>query len=90
VPGVEKISARFHERRHARRSPFERAVMRLTGMDVKLEQYRKGERFVRIVADAGGPAALRRLWEGPESLPRHGEIDDPQVWLRRVMPEVAG
>jgi len=90
VPGVERISARFHERRHARRSPFERAVMRLTGMDVKLEQYRKGERFVRIVADAGGPAALRRLWEGPESLPRHGEIDDPQLWLRRVMPEVAG
>jgi len=90
VPGVEKISARFHARRHARRSPFERAVMRLTGMDVKLEQYRKGERFVRMVADAGGPAALRRLWEGPESLPRHGEIDEPQVWLRRVMPEVAG
>jgi coenzyme F420 biosynthesis associated uncharacterized protein len=90
VPGVEKISARFHERRHARRSPFERAVMRLTGMDVKLEQYRKGERFVRMVADAGGPTALRRLWEGPESLPRHGEIDDPQVYLRRVMPDVAG
>lgn len=87
VPGVERISARFHERRHARRSPFERAVMRLTGMDVKLEQYRKGERFVRMVADAGGPAALRRLWEGPESLPRHGEIDDPAKWIARVMPE---
>ena len=59
VPGVERISARFHERRHARRSPFERAIMRLTGMDVKLEQYRKGERFVRMIAEAGGPAALR-------------------------------
>ena len=86
VPDVERISARFHERRHARRSPFERAVMRLTGLDVKLEQYAKGERFVRAVAEAGGPPALRRLWEGPESLPRHGEIDDPQAWLRRVMP----
>jgi coenzyme F420 biosynthesis associated uncharacterized protein len=90
VPGVERISARFHERRHARRSPFERAVMRLTGMDVKLEQYRKGERFVRMIADAGGPAALRRLWEGPESLPRHGEIDDPSKWIARVMPESVG
>jgi coenzyme F420 biosynthesis associated uncharacterized protein len=90
VPDVERISARFHERRHARRSPFERAVMRLTGMDVKLEQYRKGERFVRMVADAGGQTALRRLWEGPESLPRHGEIDDPATWLARVMPEAAG
>ncbi len=65
VPGVEQISARFHERRHARRSPFERAIMRLTGMDVKLEQYRKGERFVRLIAEAGGPTALRRLWDGP-------------------------
>ena len=90
VPGVERISARFHERRHARRSPFERAVMRLTGMDVKLEQYRKGERFVRMIADAGGPVALRRLWEGPESLPRHGEIDDPAKWIARVMPESGG
>ena len=87
VPGVERISARFHERRHARRSPFERAVMRLTGMDIKLEQYRKGEHFVRAIADAGGPAALRRLWDGPETLPLQGEIDDPSAWLARVMPE---
>ena len=87
VPDVERISARFHERRHARRSPFERAVMRLTGMDVKLEQYRKGERFVRMIAEAGGQAALRRLWDGPESLPQHGEIDEPAKWIARVMPE---
>jgi coenzyme F420 biosynthesis associated uncharacterized protein len=85
VPDVERISARFHERRHARRSPFERAIMRLTGMDMKLEQYRKGERFVRTIAQSGGAAALRRLWDGPETLPRHGEIDEPEAWLRRVM-----
>ena len=86
VPDVERISARFHERRNARRSPFERAVMRLTGMDVKLEQYRKGERFVRMIAEAGGQTALRRLWDGPESLPQHGEIDEPAKWIARVMP----
>jgi coenzyme F420 biosynthesis associated uncharacterized protein len=84
VPDVERISAKFHERRNARRSPFERAVMRLTGMDVKLEQYRKGEAFVAAIAAAGGPAALNRLWAGPEMLPRHGEIDDPALWLART------
>ena len=84
VPGVERISAKFHERRQARRSPFERAVMRLTGMDVKMEQYRKGEQFVAAVAAAGGAAALRALWSGPEALPQHGEIDRPADWLRRV------
>jgi putative hydrolase len=84
VPGVERISAKFHERRHARRSPFERAVMRLTGMDVKLEQYAKGEAFVSAIAAAGGSGALNRLWAGPEMLPRHGEIDDPSAWLARA------
>ena len=86
VPDVETISKRFHERRE-RRTPFERAILRLTGMDLKLEQYKKGERFVRAVAEAGGPAALRKLWEAPETLPRHGEVDDPALWLARVMPE---
>ena len=84
VPDVERISAKFHERRNARRSPFERAVMRLTGMDVKLEQYRKGEAFVAAIAAGGGPAALNRLWAGPDMLPRHGEIDDPALWLART------
>ena len=70
VPGVERISAKFHERRHARRSPFERAVMRLTGMDLKMEQYRKGERFVRAIAAAAGRPRCDRLWDGPEALPR--------------------
>ena len=84
VPDVERISAKFHERRNARRTPFERAVMRLTGMDVKLEQYRKGEAFVAAIAAAGGPAALNRLWSGPEMMPRHGEIDDPSLWLART------
>jgi coenzyme F420 biosynthesis associated uncharacterized protein len=86
VPDVDAISARFHERRE-RRTSFERAILRLTGMDLKLEQYKKGERFVRAVAESGGRAALRRLWEGPETLPRHGEVDEPARWLARVMPE---
>ncbi|HYC06764.1 MAG TPA: zinc-dependent metalloprotease [Candidatus Binatia bacterium] len=84
VPDVERISARFHARRE-QKSGFERAVSRLIGMDLKLDQYKKGERFVRAVAEQGGPAALRRLWDGPETLPRDGEIDAPETWLARVL-----
>jgi len=84
VPGVERISARFHERR-TRRTPFERAMLRITGMDLKMEQYRKGEQFVRAIAERGGPAALRRLWEGPETLPQPAEIDAPERWIARVL-----
>ena len=84
VPDVERIRAKFDERR-ARRTPFERAMLRLTGMDLKLEQYKKGETFVRAIADARGAAALRRLWDGPESLPRDGEIEAPARWIARVL-----
>ncbi len=83
VPGVERISARFHERRESR-SAMERAILRLTGLDLKIEQYRKGERFVAAVAAAGGRVALARLWEGPQTLPREGEIEAPERWLKRV------
>ncbi len=84
VPGVEQISARFHERRESR-SAMERAILRLAGLDLKMEQYRKGRRFVAAVAAGGGRAALTRLWEGPETLPLEGEIEAPERWLRRVM-----
>lgn len=84
VPDVARISARFHERR-SKRTAFERSVLRLTGMDLKLEQYRKGEQFVRAIADRRGSSALTQLWVGPESLPRPGEIDAPERWIARVL-----
>jgi coenzyme F420 biosynthesis associated uncharacterized protein len=85
VPDVDRISARFHERRQQRKTGLERAIMRLTGMDMKLEQYQKGERFVAAIAARGGAPALERLWTGPETLPRDGEIEAPARWLARVM-----
>ena len=86
VPEVEVISARFHARRD-QRTGFERAMMRLTGMDLKMEQYRKGEEFVAAVAEARGSEALRALWLGPENLPSPEEIDLPSSWLARVLPK---
>ncbi|HKF85490.1 MAG TPA: zinc-dependent metalloprotease [Candidatus Limnocylindrales bacterium] len=83
VPGVERISARFHGRR-MNRTAFERAMLRITGMDLKMEQYRKGEAFVAEIERLAGAAALRRLWDGPETLPRPEEIDRPADWVRRV------
>ena len=83
VPGVERISARFHGRR-AQRTPFERAMLRITGMDLKMEQYRKGEVFVARIERLGGAAAMRRLWDGPETLPTPEEIEEPDAWVRRV------
>jgi coenzyme F420 biosynthesis associated uncharacterized protein len=83
VPGVERISEKFHARRQ-RRTGVERAVLRLTGLDLKMEQYRKGEEFVAAIDRAAGAPALRRLWEGPETMPTHEELGDPGRWLRRM------
>ena len=88
VPGVETISARFHARR-ASRTPMERAILRITGLDLKMEQYARGERFVAGIERLGGPVALRRLWDGPETLPRADELDHPERWARRVLRTVA-
>ena len=83
VPGVERISARFHGRR-VQRTPFERAMLRITGMDLKMEQYRKGETFVAEIERLAGAVALRRLWDGPETLPTPEEIDRPARWVARM------
>jgi coenzyme F420 biosynthesis associated uncharacterized protein len=84
VPDVDRISARFHERRQ-QRSGFEKAILRLTGMDLKMEQYARGERFVRAIAEARGRPALARLWDGPQTLPTAEEIAEPGRWVARVL-----
>jgi uncharacterized protein (DUF2342 family) len=53
-------------------------------MDLKMEQYRRGEEFVAGIERIAGPQALRRLWDGPETLPTPGEMDDPAAWVRRI------
>jgi len=64
---------------------MERAILRLTGMDLKLEQYQRGERFVEAIAKARGSEALRRLWDSPDTLPQPEELDAPERWIQRVL-----
>ena len=84
VPGHAAITAKFHRRRE-HRSRLEDAILRITGLDMKMEQYRRGEEFVSALGERAGPDALRRIWESPETLPRAGEIEDPDRWIARVM-----
>jgi len=85
LPDVATLRERFEGRRQAPRKGFDRFVARLTGLDLKLEQYRRGERFVAGIHAAGGEAALAQLWRGPQNLPTEAELADPAAWLRRVM-----
>ena len=88
LPDIPGIRRRFEARRGQRRRAIDRLMARLTGMDMKLEQYRRGERFVSGVHRAGGSAAIEHLWDGPETLPTEAEMQDPAAWVRRVVPGV--
>lgn len=85
LPDVKGIRQRFEARRAAKRKGIDRILARLTGLDMKLEQYRRGEAFVSGVHRNGGDAAIARLWDGPANLPTDGEMDDPVAWVRRIL-----
>jgi coenzyme F420 biosynthesis associated uncharacterized protein len=85
LPNVTTIRQRFEARRSQRRRGIDRIIARLTGLDLKLEQYRRGERFVSGVAREGGHEAVRLMWVGPWALPSQPELDDPAAWVRRVV-----
>jgi coenzyme F420 biosynthesis associated uncharacterized protein len=86
LPDVARIRRRFEERRDQRKHGIDRIVARLTGLDLKMEQYRRGERFVAGVYAAGGDAAIAHIWDGPATLPTDAEMTDPAAWVRRVVP----
>lgn len=83
LPNYTLISRRFAQRQE-QRSQADRLLAKLTGLDVKMEQYRLGEQFIdRIVAERGHSFA-RRVWDGPDFLPTMEEIRQPERWLARI------
>jgi coenzyme F420 biosynthesis associated uncharacterized protein len=86
LPDVKGMRSRFEVRRSSRRRTMDRIIARLTGLDLKLEQYKRGERFVAGVARIGGDVAISHLWDGPHALPTDAEMEDPAAWVRRVVP----
>jgi uncharacterized protein (DUF2342 family) len=58
--------------------------MRITGLDLKMEQYAAGERFADAVIRDRGRAFLNRVWTAPEMLPSLDEIRLPEQWIARI------
>lgn len=80
---VEQVRSALQARKNDVTS---RLLAQVFGMDAKRRQYRDGELFVRAVIEDAGMAGINLAFRGPDDLPRHGEIEDAQAWLRRVMP----
>lgn len=83
LPGFTTLHERF-ERRNDRHGTIEQAIMRVTGLDLKMEQYAAGERFVDAVLAERGAAFLQQVWSGPDALPTLDEIRRPQAWMQRL------
>ncbi|HJV03812.1 MAG TPA: zinc-dependent metalloprotease [Actinomycetota bacterium] len=71
-------------RRHEGRSEEERAVERMLGIDLKLEQYRLGRAFCQRVVELTDERTLSRMWHDAESLPSMPELEEPTLWLSRI------
>lgn len=77
------MKARFEDRLR-NKSLGEQLFARLTGLDVKLEQYALGERFVGAVVQQKGIEYMNRVWASPWHLPTLDEVKQPARWIDRV------
>ena len=83
LPGFHELEEAYRQR-SSNKSVLDQLIWKLTGLDLKLQQYKKGEAFARAVYDAHGMKVLNLAWKGPEQLPRLEELADPERWYRRV------
>lgn len=60
-----------------------RLLQQLLGLESKLKQYERGEKFISAV-EASVPGSSVRLWEAPESIPNLDELTTPGLWLLRL------
>lgn len=77
----ERMSRVLKGRRHDKRTA---AFLRLTGLEMKLKQYKLGEKFVLAVEREAGWDTIHIAFRGAGSLPTLNEIENPAKWLRRV------
>lgn len=86
LPNFASINGKFEQRKRER-GFAEQLFARLTGLDMKMEQYRLGEAFIDRIAERGN-GVVDLIWQGPENMPDMAEIRHPEQWLARVAPSV--
>jgi coenzyme F420 biosynthesis associated uncharacterized protein len=83
LPSYDYIKQRIEERA-AQRSPIEKLFVRLTGLALKMEQYRRGEAFINAVVAERGVGMANLVWAGPDYLPTLDELANHKDWIARV------
>lgn len=83
LPSYATIKERV-EQRATNRSSIEKLFIRLTGLALKMEQYRLGETFINQIVALRDISTANRIWEGPDYVPTLEELRNPELWLKRV------
>jgi coenzyme F420 biosynthesis associated uncharacterized protein len=83
VPSAARFSAVMQARRK-RINPLTKLMLRLTGIEGKLNQYAAGERFIAAIEAERGPRAVDVCWLSAANLPSMEEIRNPNQWLGRI------
>jgi coenzyme F420 biosynthesis associated uncharacterized protein len=83
LPGFDALERAYRERSSGK-SALEVLIWKLTGLDLKLQQYQRGEAFCKAIYDRHGMAVLNRVWDGPDTMPTLSELGKPEAWHRRV------
>jgi uncharacterized protein (DUF2342 family) len=72
------------DHRSSNRTIIDKLFFRLTGMNLKMEQYRLGEIFVDKVVELKGIDFANLMWAEAKYLPTLQEVKEPQLWIDRV------
>ena len=83
LPNFAEIEQRIEQRKGAR-SLAEQLFNRITGMDLKMQQYQQGQLFVDTVVHQRGIAFATKAWQRAENLPTMEEIRQPERWIARM------
>jgi len=83
VPSAARFSGVMQARRK-RINPLTKLMLRLTGIEGKLNQYAAGERFIAAIEAERGPRAVDACWLSAANLPSMEEIRNPSQWLGRI------
>ena len=84
VHDAPKFASTLRTRRESTKG-VSKIVMKLVGLEAKMNQYAAGEDFIAYVEEhGGGPRIIDTAWQSADTLPTLDEIKAPQQWLDRM------
>lgn len=87
IPEAWQFSKTLANRRSSA-TGISKLLQSLLGLEAKLNQYARGEEFIRAVESAR-PGVSSHLWDSSSMIPLPEEFDSPQLWIERVTEALA-